>query len=259
MKRRFTVALLILLIGAGVFFGYRYYTTVYLPDHRLEEAEEKQKELIESIRPSRQQPAETDHQKTEDGNREKNPLAEGQMVNRDIAAWIWIPDTTIDYPVAQAGDNDFYLHHGADGRYNYDLGCPFLDYRCERDFSGFNSIVYGHNIRGRRMFADLRLFADQDFFDAHPEGWLTLEDGMHRVNFIAYLTVPHDSPVYETVLITPEDHRKYLETMWSLARYTSPVEISELEENKKLKLLLLSTCTYEFHEARGVLVGVIDG
>ena len=35
--------------------------------------------------------------------------------NGDAVAWLYLPDTTIDYPVLQHGDNDYYLNRQIDG------------------------------------------------------------------------------------------------------------------------------------------------
>lgn len=66
--------------------------------------------------------------------------------NPDVAAWVKVDGTPIDYPVAspRAGDaDDFYLHH--DLWRNYSLsGCPYLDARCDAD--GAHALVYGHHV-----------------------------------------------------------------------------------------------------------------
>ena len=54
----------------------------------------------------------------------------------DSVAWLYIPDTNIDYPIMQSGDNDYYAHRATDGSYLY-AGSLFMDYRCSSDFSDF--------------------------------------------------------------------------------------------------------------------------
>ena len=74
-------------------------------------------------------------------------------------AWIQIPDTTIDYPVVQGRDNDYYLNHTAAGKENHS-GAIFLDAGCDRDFSEGNYILYGHNLRTKKMFGMLKVLYD---------------------------------------------------------------------------------------------------
>ena len=104
---------------------------------------------------------------------EDSPLEEVKEVNRQAIAWLTIPDTDLDYPIAQAEDNEFYLWKGFNGQRN-GTGTPFLDYRCKSDFSGYNSIIYGHNMEQMLMFATIRFYRDKSFMEEHPEGWLLL-------------------------------------------------------------------------------------
>ena len=53
--------------------------------------------------------------------------------NADAVGWLYLPDTTINYPVLQHGDNDYYLNRQIDGSYNRN-GSIFMDYRSAPDF-----------------------------------------------------------------------------------------------------------------------------
>ena len=180
-------------------------------------------------------------------------LADAAEINSSVVGWITIPDTHIDFPIAQGEDNDFYLHNGFDKKYNYELGCPFLDYRCASDLSGFNSIVYAHHMTEQRMFADIALFKDSAFMEANPVGYLTQHDGVHTVRFFAYLNVPDDSAVYQ--IADSAEYAEYIDTLYRSADYVTKNK-DEIKETDRL--LLLSTCTYEYKDARGVLVGIIE-
>ena len=47
--------------------------------------------------------------------------------NEDVTAWLYLPDSVINYPVLQHGDNDYYLTRQIDGSYNKN-GSIFKDY-----------------------------------------------------------------------------------------------------------------------------------
>ena len=177
-------------------------------------------------------------------------------INPDTVGWLTIPDTTVDYPIVQAGDNQFYLKTGYDRQYSY-VGCPFLDSRCAEGFEGFNAIVYGHHIK-HEMFGDIAKFSDIDYMRERPSGTLLTEDGQHNVQFFAYLTVPSTSKVYDTGIVNKTDRDGYIDSLFDLASYTVGQTAESLKRRDDLRLLLLSTCTYEFENARGVLVGVIQ-
>ena len=248
MKHKYLLAVPLLLIAAGIYGGGRYYFRAVLPEKRLLSAYETQTALFESIRPE-SMPANTEAHEL---------LAPAEKVNSEPVGWLRIEGTHIDYQVAQAGDNDFYLHNGFDRQYNYELGCPFLDYRCEPDFSGFNSIVYAHNMDRQRMFADLVLYQDAAFMEANPCGLLTTDDGTHSVRFFAYLTVPSNAAAYHAVFVTDNEKAEYLDYLFAEAQYTAGYTADDLKSRDHLRLLLLSTCTFEYDEARGILAGVIE-
>ena len=256
MKRALILVVLAVFIAVGGYCGYRYYNEDILPEKQLSEADDKQLELFERVKPKVlvSYNGKTETEKTDHGS----PLQSAEEVNSDVVGWLTIPDTHIDYPIAQAEDNDFYLHNGFDGEYNYELGCPFLDYRCESDFSGFNSIVYGHHMTRQRMFADIALFKDTAYLQSHRKGTLTLNDGVHNVDFFAYMNVKNTAPAYHAVFVSDSEKEEYIDYIFSDAVYILNYSANDLKRNDDLHLLLLSTCTYEFTDARGILIGIIE-
>lgn len=252
MKAKILVAIVLLLTAVCVFCGHRYYEDIYIPGKQRKEAVKKQAEIIERIKPDTQvKPAGT-------AEVPLNPLVLCENVNDDIVGWISIPDTNIDLPVVQGEDNDFYLHNGVDGQYNYELGCPFLDYRCEADFTGLNSIVYAHNMEGHLMFSDIDQYKEKAFMQSHPTGILTLEDGEHNVRFFAYMTAKSTAPAYHAVFVSESEKKEYLEYILSDANYTLLNDPNEIRDKTDLNLLLLTTCTFEYEDARGILFGIIE-
>ena len=251
MRRYVLIGLIAVLAAAGLYCGYRYYDDVIRPEQELTAAEETQTALLDRIRPA----AEEAPVPEDPAAPPEDPLAAAAAVNPAVVGWIRIPGTHIDHPIAQAADNDFYLHNGFDGEYNYELGCPFLDCRCASDLGGVNSIVYAHHMNKQRMFADIALYKDKSFLEAHPTGELTLHDGVHTVRFFAYLNVPHDHAVYG--IADRAGEKAYLEALFASADYVT-MTIGDLGREEDLHLLLLSTCTYEYQDARGVLAGIIE-
>lgn len=165
----------------------------------------------------------------------------------DAVGWIYVPDTHINYPIMQSEDNDFYLHHAADGSYLY-AGSIFLDYRCDADFSGVSSILYGHNMSNRSMFADVTNFTDRAYFDNHRYGWLTTENDVFCVYFFAVDVTENTGAIYNT----ESDWRTVMSEVVNRAVIYDDIEISDTD-----KLLMLSTCTGADSDSRTVLVGKI--
>ena len=103
-----------------------------------------------------------------------------QTMNPDIYAWIKIPDTDISYAVLQRdGDDDqeYYSKHSENGAY-YSGGSIFSQSYNRKDFSDPMTVLYGHNLRNGRMFAQLNSFSDAEVFESHRYIYVYLQDRM---------------------------------------------------------------------------------
>lgn len=87
-------------------------------------------------------------------------------LNSDLAGWISIAGTSLDYPVLKGIDNDYYLERDFYGQ-NTKLGSIFMDYR--NDYDDINMIIYGHNSSGGQMFGTLNSYRTESFYNAHKE------------------------------------------------------------------------------------------
>lgn len=169
----------------------------------------------------------------------------------DVVGWLYCPDTPINYPVVQAEDNNYYLHHLLDGTYN-SSGSIFMDYRCPSDFSGWNSIVYGHNMKNDAMFGTLQDYKEQTYYDAHPVLYLLTPVQDYRIDLIGGYTTP--STAEDTYgLPDTQDGR---DALISKARQQSTFQ-TETAVNDGEQLITLSTCAYDYDLARYVLVGIL--
>lgn len=102
--------------------------------------------------------------------RVENPIDFQQMmaINPDVYAWISIPDTNVDYPVAQSDEYDnFYLDHNIYKEYSFP-GTIYSQSCNSKDWSDRVTLLYGHNMLDGSMFATLHQFRDEDFFNSHP-------------------------------------------------------------------------------------------
>ncbi|MCM1386246.1 MAG: class B sortase [Bacillus sp. (in: Bacteria)] len=99
-----------------------------------------------------------------------------QEENPDIFAWIYIPDTQIDYPVLQSGEaDDFYESHNAYGQADT-AGAVYIELANLTSMCDFNTVFHGKTQPdGNGLFSDLYRFADPDFFDKHEKIYLYLD------------------------------------------------------------------------------------
>ena len=160
----------------------------------------------------------------------------------DIIGWLTLPDTVINYPVTQADDNEYYLHHLYDGTYNK-VGCLFADYENKADFSDRNTIIYGHNIRDGSMFAALNEYDEQSYFDTHKQMYLVTPEGGYLCEvFAAFVAKPSESGSDTSPWrLSWKDDGAY--TTWLTAMAERSVVETDVTVTSSDKVLTLSTCT----------------
>lgn len=171
-------------------------------------------------------------------------------INPDIVAWIYIPGTNIHYPVVQGKDNDEYLYCTFDGNYNR-AGCIFLDANVTADFSGQNSIIHGHNLLNNTMFASLLSYQDQSFYEEHPIALLITPEGKYRIAFFSAYVSDVYSGAWNTAF-SDEDFVKWQSKIAGKSCFSTDITPTPSD-----RIVTLSTCSYEFSNARFVVHGIL--
>ncbi len=88
--------------------------------------------------------------------------------NEHIYAWIYIPNTNINYPVLQHPDKaDYYLNHDTKGN-KVIAGSIYTQYYNDKDFNDNLTVIYGHNMKNGSMFKSLHYYEDEVFFKDNP-------------------------------------------------------------------------------------------
>lgn len=172
--------------------------------------------------------------------------------NQNVVGWLYCPDTPINYPVVQAADNDFYLHRLLDGSYNA-AGSLFMDYRNSADFSDWNSVIYGHNMRYDSMFGTLPDYKAQSYFEAHPVIFLLTPEQNYKINLLAGFVTPANAGLYSAFNPSEGKRASFVEKWMNASDFDSasvPVP--------GCKFITLSTCSYEYSNARYVVVGILE-
>lgn len=170
--------------------------------------------------------------------------------NADIVAWIYCPDTPINYPVVQSADNSYYLRRLVNGAWN-SSGTLFLDYRNAKDFSDVNSVIYGHNMKNDSMFGTLTGYKNQDYYEQHPVFYLLTPENDYKVELLAGYITPSDSAIYDISVMEGKTADEVISST-TASTFTSEADLSGGEH-----LVTLSTCSYEYDDARYVVIGVL--
>lgn len=185
-----------------------------------------------------------------------NPYGDIFAANEDIAAWLMIPDTTIDYPVMWTPrDENYYLYRDVDGNDDKN-GSLILDTDSCLNPLTTNLIIHGHNMRSGAMFGNLTDYESQDYCENHKRIILYTEECQRNYEVIAVFR----SQVYkkkDTVFKyykffqadTQEEFDDFYQNIKELSLYDTGVT-AEFGD----RFITLSTCVYHVEQGRFVVV-----
>lgn len=170
-------------------------------------------------------------------------------MNSDYKGWIYLEDSTIDYPFVQTTDNEYYLKHLFNGEWN-NSGCVFIDAKNNPDFTDRNTVLYAHNMKNGTMFADIEQYKNADYYSQHKVIHIYTPSQNYEVYPIAGMLSDGQD---DYVQITFNDDAEFL-------NYTARfIENSTFTSDETLEatdsIVMLSTCNYDVNDGRYVLIG----
>lgn len=172
-----------------------------------------------------------------------------KQINSDIVGWIYLENTPINYPIVQSKDNDYYLRRLVDGTYNR-AGTLFMDYRNDNNMNDWNTIIYGHNMKNNTMFGPIIGYKNQSYYDEHKKIYYFTESQNYVIEPFAGYIEDANSEIYN--LSITNEKEQIIKKAILQSTFKSDVEI-----NADDKFVTLSTCSYEYEDARYVLMGKI--
>lgn len=158
-------------------------------------------------------------------------------VNPNTVAWIKVNGTNIEYPIVQHTDNSYYLTHGFDNSYN-SSGWIFLDYRNKLDSLDKNIIVYGHNRRNGKMFANLLNTLNEDWYNVEENRrilFITENEKCEYEIFSIYKIL--DEKYYLTTDFKNTSFKGFINTIKKRSIHDFGIDLNENDS-----ILTLSTC-----------------
>lgn len=180
-----------------------------------------------------------------------------RAVNPDIVAWIYVPDSPINYPVVQGDDNEEYLHKAFDGSTGWlaSAGTIFLDSTNSSDFSDRNSALYGHHMNEGSMFASLSDWQNNDEFNAHRDIYVLTPQGNYRLKTFALVKTTGDDALVQTTFSSDESYQSYIQDKLDRSVTTQQGEVLSAADIRQS--MLLSTCEYSQADGRAVLFAAV--
>ena len=157
--------------------------------------------------------------------------------NAETLGWILIPGSTISYPVMHGQDNSYYLSYAWNKTRSF-VGSIFLDYRNSGDWSDFNSIVYGHNMRDGSMFSTLKSYEDPAFWQRCPLIYIADGQTIRRYHIFAAYEVSVEGLTYSREFGGEQEKQAFIDYCLAQSAYDTGV-VPTPEDS----ILTLSTCT----------------
>lgn len=223
------------------------------------------KEPVETVPPTvevtEEPTAEPTAEPTETEPAETDPVMLAHMAalyekNNDIAGWVKIEGTKIDYPfVYTPEDFNKYLHMNIDGKHDY-AGAIMMDQRCTDDPESNNVILHGHNMKNKTMFNNLMNYVYKSYWEEHPT---------------IYYSNLYEEREYEIIAVLEDRVYKTYEDVFKFYEFTDPQTEEEFNEGIEYfkknslydtgltaeygdRLLMLVTCAYHVDNGRFVVV-----
>ncbi len=198
-------------ISAAIFFGYLFLREYMEYKRALDEYAEISESYIKE--PS----GNGDDKKYPDGNENESGVIVGdadsrlnyfpeldidfsglKKVNPDLACVLYIPSLEIKYPVVYSKDNEDYLHRTFEGNSN-SSGSIFYDCICEKNFKGYNTFLYGHNMKNGSMFGKLKKLQDRELSPEDRFFYIYTDNEVRKYEIFSYYQTTAGSDVYTIV------------------------------------------------------------
>ena len=175
--------------------------------------------------------------------------------NKSLIGWIKIDDTNIDYPVMQTVNNEYYLDHNYNQQYDKN-GSIFLDKDCDITNPGSNMIIYGHHMKSGKMFGNLKLYSNKEYYEKHPiiQFDTIYEEGKYQIMYVFRSRIYNEDEIvfkyYQFFdVATPEEFDSNMIEMAKMSLYDTGVTAKYGD-----KLITLSTCDNSEQDGRFVVV-----
>ena len=158
--------------------------------------------------------------------------------NPDTLGWIQVNGTNINYPFVQTNNNDYYLNHSYNKKYN-EAGWVFLDYRNNINYLNKNTIIYAHGRLDKTMFESLKNILKSDWLNDTNNYVVKLstetENTLWQV-FSVY-KIPTTNDYIQTNFISDYEFNEWANMLLKRSAHNFNTSINEID-----KVLTLSTC-----------------
>ena len=167
--------------------------------------------------------------------------------NPDTVGWLVIPNTSVNHVVMQGDDNYYYLDHTF-FEDKSSAGSMTLDFRVDITNLTGNILLYGHHMQVGSMLRSLMKYREKSFFEQNPIICFdTIYEEAQWEVFSAY--VQSNRFNFSKMEFESRDmYFKYIQALQRESIYDTGIVLSPEDV-----ILTLSTCAYDFEDARMVV------
>lgn len=165
-------------------------------------------------------------------------------INSDIIAWLYCEGTSVNSPVVQAEDNEYYLARQFD-KTKSSAGSLFLDCRNNISSRDENLIIYGHRMKDDSMFGIIPMYADEDYYLDHPIMYLLTPEQNYVVEIFACRTVNGDMNYLRTFFEDRDAFITYINSAVKQSYWMPDIDLATEES-----ILTLVTCSSYKHASK---------
>lgn len=175
----------------------------------------------------------------------------------DIYAWIYVPDTDVDYPVLQhPTDDSYYLNYNMDGSKGFP-GCIYTEKITSKDFSDVHTVIYGHNLKTGLMFTTLHNFEDEELFSEDHYIYIYTEDYVYVYEIFAAYEYSNLHLLLNFDFDNEYVYQDFLDSIYEANGRVANVK-EEIAVTTEDQIVTLSTCTKDSNESlRYLVTGVL--
>ena len=180
-------------------------------------------------------------------------LTAAKEKNGDFIAWLKIPGTNVNYPVALSDNTDYYLTHDFSGRKSK-LGTLFSLKKTDYETPGRNIAIYGHHITntssGELMFRPLLSYKQRSFYEKNSIIYLDslYRSGIYKVFSVVNLVKGEWDPSTAS-FASDADFLAFIRQAQARSLYDTGVEVTAAD-----RILTLITCDRSYAAADGRLI-----
>lgn len=179
--------------------------------------------------------------------------------NSDVVGWVYVPGTTISYPIVQGESDDSCLNVDFTGATNPIVrkGSIFLSEENAADFSDGGCFLYGHNMNDDTMFGPIMDMLNQEGFDSARTVYILTPTMNYRCQTFAIDLAPSTS----TALIQPGlaadgTMTAYVNDRIADSKVARPADV---DATAYTKIFAFITCGDDYANTRVILfAGVVE-